>query len=54
MDIVGRGRDEKTWNLAYLVLPGAQAQPELWDMIDPALLVTFDHPRDWVNRRSQY
>lgn len=44
MEIVGWGRDEESWSLAYAVLPGDPAQRELWDMLDQALSLTFDHP----------
>ena len=44
MEIVGWGRDEKSWSLAYVVLPGDPAQRELWDMLDQALSLTFEHP----------
>ena len=44
MEIVGWGRDEESWSLAYVVLPGDPAQRELWDMLDQALSLTFEHP----------
>jgi len=44
LEIVGWGRDEESWSLAYVVLPGDPAQRELWDMLDQALSLTFDHP----------
>ncbi len=34
MEIVGWGRDEESWSLAYVVLPGDPAERELWDMLD--------------------
>ena len=44
LEIVGWGRDEESWSLAYVVLPGDPAQRELWDMLDQALSLTFEHP----------
>jgi len=44
MEIVGWGRDEESWSLAYVVLPGDTAKPEVWAMLEQALAVTFDHP----------
>ena len=44
MEIVGWGRDEESWSLADVVLPGDPAQRELWDMLDQALALTFEHP----------
>jgi phage terminase large subunit GpA-like protein len=44
MEIVGWGQDEESWSLAYVVLPGDPAQRELWDMLDQALSLTFEHP----------
>jgi phage terminase large subunit GpA-like protein len=44
LEIVGWGRDEESWSLAYVVLPGDPAQRELWDMLDQALSMTFEHP----------
>ena len=44
MEIVGWGRDEESWSLAYVVLPGDPAQRELWDLLDQALSLTFEHP----------
>ncbi len=38
MEIVGWGRDEESWSLAYVVLPGDPAQRELWDMLRPGAL----------------
>ena len=44
LEIVGWGRDEESWSLAYVVLPGDPAQRELWDMLDQTLSLTFEHP----------
>ena len=44
MEIVGWGRDEESWSLAYVVLPGDPAQRDLWDMLDQTLSLTFEHP----------
>ena len=44
IEIVGWGRDEESWSLAYIVLPGNPAQPDLWDGFDKILSLTFEHP----------
>jgi len=44
MEIVGWGRDEESWSLAYIVLPGDPAQRDLWDGFDQVLSLTFEHP----------
>jgi phage terminase large subunit GpA-like protein len=43
-EIVGFGRDEESWSLGYIVLPGDPARPEVWSMLDQVLGVTFRHP----------
>ena len=44
IEIVGWGRDEESWSLAYIVLPGDPAQRDLWDGFDQVLSLTFEHP----------
>jgi phage terminase large subunit GpA-like protein len=44
LEIVGWGRDEESWSLAYIVLPGDPAQRDLWDAFDQVLSLRFDHP----------
>jgi phage terminase large subunit GpA-like protein len=44
LELVGWGRDEESWSLAYIVLPGDTAQPAAWDQLDQVLSVTFAHP----------
>ena len=44
LEIVGWGRDEESWSLAYIVLPGDPAQRDLWDAFDQVLSLTFEHP----------
>ncbi|HUA57935.1 MAG TPA: phage terminase large subunit family protein [Verrucomicrobiae bacterium] len=44
LEIVGWGRNEESWSLAYIVLPGDPAQRDLWDAFDQALSLRFEHP----------
>jgi len=44
VEIVGWGRDEESWSLAYVVLPGDPARPEVWSQLDQVLSVMFKHP----------
>jgi phage terminase large subunit GpA-like protein len=44
LEIVGWGRDEESWSLAYIVLVGDPAQRDLWDAFDQVLSLQFDHP----------
>jgi phage terminase large subunit GpA-like protein len=44
LEIVGWGRDEESWSLAYMVLAGDPAQRDLWDGFDQVLSLKFDHP----------
>jgi phage terminase large subunit GpA-like protein len=44
LEIVGWGRDEESWSLAYIVLAGDPAQEDLWDAFDQVLSLKFDHP----------
>ena len=43
LEIVGWSRDEESWSLAYIVLPGDPAQRDLWDAFDQVLSLRFDH-----------
>jgi len=43
LEIVGWGRDEESWSLAYIVLAGDPAQRDLWDAFDQVLSLRFDH-----------
>jgi phage terminase large subunit GpA-like protein len=44
LEIVGWGRDEESWSLAYIVLAGDPAQRDLWDLFDQVLSLRFEHP----------
>ena len=44
VEFVGWGRDEESWSLAYLVLPGDTAQASVWGDLDQALAAEFQHP----------
>ena len=44
VEIVGWGRDEESWSLAYIVLPGDPAQRDLWDGFDQVFSMSFEHP----------
>ena len=44
VELVGWGRDEESWSLCYVILPGNPAQPDVWAMLDQALSMTFEHP----------
>lgn len=45
LEIVGWGRGEESWSIAYEVLWGDPARPDVWDALDAALLQSFTHPR---------
>lgn len=45
LEIVGWGRGEESWSLAYEVLWGDPARPGVWDALDAALTQRFPHPR---------
>jgi phage terminase large subunit GpA-like protein len=38
LEVVGWGRDEESWSIAYLVIEGDPALPEVWDRLDAILL----------------
>jgi phage terminase large subunit GpA-like protein len=44
LEIVGWGKDEESWSLAYIVLAGDPAQRDLWDAFDQVLSLRFEHP----------
>jgi phage terminase large subunit GpA-like protein len=44
MELVGWGRDETSWSIAYLVLPGDTSQPEVWQGLDQVLAASLPHP----------
>jgi phage terminase large subunit GpA-like protein len=41
IEVVGWGRDEESWSIAYDVLEGDPDSPDLWREVDAALLETF-------------
>ncbi|KDR31549.1 terminase [Caballeronia zhejiangensis] len=41
IEIVGWGRDEESWSVAYDVIEGDPDSPDLWKEVDAALLETF-------------
>lgn len=45
VEIVGHGRSDETWSLAYHVLYGDPASEELWSELDAVLLQRWAHPR---------
>ena len=46
LEIVGWGKNEESWSLAYHVLWGDPAKPEVWAELDRILLQRYSHPRD--------
>ena len=44
VELVGWGRDEESWSLAYVVLTGDPAQPGVWEQLDQVLSASFSHP----------
>ena len=46
VEIVGWGKNEESWSLAYHVLWGDPAKPDVWEELDRILLQRFPHPRD--------
>lgn len=45
LEIVGHGRGEETWSLAYHVLPGDPSGPALWRELDAILQQRWQHRR---------
>src|SRR5262249_15162970 len=45
IEIVGHGRGDETWSLAYHVLYGDPAGEELWGELDALMLQRWPHPR---------
>lgn len=43
VEIVGWGRDEESWSIAYHVIPGDILRPEVWAALDEILLSEFRH-----------
>ena len=43
-EIVGWGRDEESWSLAYEKIYGDPTSPHIWKQLDLKLLQTFKHP----------
>lgn len=46
LEIVGWGKNEESWSLAYHVLWGDPAKPDVWAQLDRILMQRFPHPRD--------
>lgn len=44
LEIVGWGRDEESWSLHYMVIPGDPSELEVWDQLDEILRTRFAHP----------
>ena len=44
MEIVGWGRDEESWGIAYHRLEGDPTSPQVWSDLDSILKTTFQHP----------
>lgn len=45
IEIVGWGRGEETWSLAYETMYGDPSSSELWNRLDVTLQQKFDHPK---------
>lgn len=45
LQVVGWGRDEESWSLAYRVIWGDPSGPRVWQDLDAALAETFPHRR---------
>ncbi len=43
MEIVGWGRDEESWSIAYHVIPGDVTRNEVWDHLDGLLTAQYLH-----------
>ena len=43
MEIVGWGRDEESWSIAYHVIPGDVMRNEVWDHLEGLLLAEYLH-----------
>lgn len=46
VEVVGWGKDEESWSLAYSVIPGDTSRPEVWAELDKLLLKRFFHSRN--------
>jgi phage terminase large subunit GpA-like protein len=44
LEIVGWGRDEESWSIAYHTLAGDPSELEVWDQLDDLLSERFAHP----------
>jgi len=44
LEVVGWGRDEESWSIAYHVLAGDPSELEVWDQLDDFLRTKFEHP----------
>lgn len=42
VELVGVGRDEETWSLEYLVLPGDPSSPQVWADLDAVLFASYE------------
>lgn len=52
VEIVGWGRGEESWSLAYETMYGDPSSAELWNRLDILLQKKFDHPRGEMVIRS--
>jgi len=43
VEVVGWGRDEESWSLAYHVIPGDVVRPEVWQRLEEVLLSEYHH-----------
>lgn len=42
LELVGVGRDEETWSLEYMVLPGDPSGPQVWADLDAVLFASYE------------
>lgn len=42
VELVGVGRDEETWSLEYMVLPGDPSSPQVWADLDAVLFASYE------------
>jgi phage terminase large subunit GpA-like protein len=52
VEIVGWGRGEESWSIAYETMYGDPSSAELWNRLDITLARKFDHPRGEMVIRS--
>lgn len=42
LELVGVGRDEETWSLDYVILPGDPSSPQVWADLDAVLFASYE------------